>query len=59
MSNWNPLLGRGDTKNPEELTNFIKGMSGAYSTNKNSQILLAILAGYVGGRIAQRTGQKK
>jgi hypothetical protein len=38
---------------PAEKENFLRGVGGA-SANGGSKILYAIIAGYVGGKIAQR-----
>jgi hypothetical protein len=44
---------------PQERDEFIRGLSGATpSSNKSSGILLALIAGYVGGKASQFKGKK-
>lgn len=43
--------------NPPEREEFIKGLLGASPIHKRD-VLLAIIAGYVGGKIVKRTGNK-
>jgi hypothetical protein len=44
---------------PHEREEFMRGAGGASKTTAGASILYALVAGYVGGKIAQRTGDKK
>jgi hypothetical protein len=43
---------------PAEKEEFLKGIGGAKPSSPSSNIIYAIIAGYVGGRIAQRKSSK-
>lgn len=43
---------------PAEKEEFLRGVGGASKPNNDSNLLYAIIAGYVGGRIAQRKSSK-
>lgn len=49
----------GEFNTPAEKEEFIRGLSGITKPTGTGGVILAILAGYVGGKIAQRTGKNK
>jgi hypothetical protein len=44
---------------PHEREEFMRGAGGASKSSPGASLLYAVVAGYVGGKIAQRTGDKK
>jgi hypothetical protein len=57
---WKPWWERvGDIPNPQERREFIRAVGGAIKPTFGQEVLLSIIAGYVGGKIAQRTGDEK
>lgn len=57
---WKPWWERiADIPNPQEQKEFMRAVGGAMKPTVGDTILLSILAGYVGGKVAQRTGKKK
>lgn len=59
-SNWKPWWQQvGELSTRAEQEEFIRGIGGAKKSGVSENILLTLLAGYVGGKIAQRTGRNK
>jgi hypothetical protein len=57
---WKPWWERvADIPNPQEQQEFIRGVGGARKPTFGQTILLSVIAGYVGGKVAQRIGNKK
>jgi hypothetical protein len=59
---WKPWWERAaDIHNPQERQEFIRAVGGATKPTSTfgHDLLLSIIAGYVGGKVAQRTGNKK
>jgi hypothetical protein len=48
-----------EMSDPREREEFIRGIGGAKTNTFGHDLLLALVAGYVGGKIAQRGGDKK
>ena len=49
----------GDLHTAAEQEEFIRGVGGAKKPSFGENVILSLIAGYVGGKIAQRTGKKK
>jgi hypothetical protein len=58
-SNWKPWWEKVSELSPSEAKEFIRGVGGAKPNTMGETILLSIIAGYVGGTVAKRTGNKK
>jgi hypothetical protein len=57
---WKPWWEKvGDLDSAAERTEFMRGIGGAKPDTAAKNILYAVIAGYVGGRIAQRKSDKK
>lgn len=57
---WKPWWEKvGDFDSAAERTEFMRGVGGAKPNSAAKSILYAVIAGYVGGRIAQRESDKK
>lgn len=57
---WKPWWARvADISDPREREEFIRGVGGAKRPSFGEQVILSMIAGYVGGKIAERTGNKK
>lgn len=57
---WKPwYIKVGEIHDPREREAFMQGVGGGLSGTTGQHVLLSIIAGYVGGRIAQRKSDKK
>lgn len=57
---WEPWYVKvGKIDNPHERREFIRGVGGAVRPTFGQNILYALIAGYVGGKVAQRKSDKK
>jgi hypothetical protein len=57
---WKPWWAKvADIDDPREKEEFMRGVGGAKKTTFGSQVLLSLIAGYVGGKVAERTGKNK
>jgi hypothetical protein len=57
---WKPWYVRvGDISDPREREEFMRGIGGASKPTYGQNLLFALVAGYVGGKLAERTGKKK
>lgn len=58
-NNWSPWWQQVGNKSANEREEFVRGVFGKPAKSNSENILLALIAGYVGGRIAKRTGNDK
>lgn len=56
-NNWNVWWQATSGQSPDEKEEFIRGIFGETKPVSKKDVLFAIVAGYVGGRIARRTGR--
>lgn len=57
---WKPWWEKvADINDPNERQEFMRGVGGASKTTFGTQVILALIAGYVGGKVAERTGKDK
>ena len=57
---WKPWWERiADIPNPQEQKEFMRAAGGAMKPTFGQNLLFSLVAGYVGGKVAQRTGDKK
>jgi hypothetical protein len=57
---WKPWWEKvADISDPRERQEFIRGVGGAKNTTFGTQVILSLIAGYVGGKVAGRTGRDK
>jgi hypothetical protein len=58
-NNWNVWWQATNTPQTNEQEEFVRGIFGGGQPISKNDVIFSIIAGYVGGRIAQRTGNDK